>query len=88
MAANPDTSTIAEGIAGFIKKSLVAEGIEVNTDTPFAKLGLDSFSLIEIVLFIERNYGVGLPDEALSQENIYSAETMASCVQQYLQAEG
>ena len=83
MAALPDTQAIAESLCGFIKKSLVAEGVEVHPDTPFSQLGLDSFSIIEVVLFIERNYGVGLPDEALSPENIHSAGTLAKCLQEY-----
>jgi acyl carrier protein len=83
MKANPDSQAIAESLCGFIKKSLVAEGVEVKPETPLSKLGLDSFSIIEVVLFIERQYGVGLPDEALSPENIYSAATLAKCVEEY-----
>ena len=64
----------------------MAEGVAVEADTSLTKLGLDSFSIIEIVLFVERQYGLTLPDEALSQENIQSASTLAKCVQQHLQA--
>lgn len=81
-----DQNTICESLCGFIKENLVADGVSVEGDTSLTQLGLDSFSIIEIVLFIERQYGLSLPDEALSQDNIQSASTLARCVQQYLQA--
>lgn len=81
-----DQNEICESLCGFIQANLVADGVRVEGDTSLTKLGLDSFSIIEIVLFVERQYGLTLPDEALSQENIQSASTIAKCVQQYLQA--
>lgn len=81
-----DQNAIRDSLCGFIKENLVADGVTVKGDTSLTELGLDSFSIIEIVLFIERKYGLTLPDEALSQENIQSASTLAKCVQQYLQA--
>lgn len=78
-------SKICENLCGFIQANLVADGVQVDGETSLTKLGLDSFSIIEIVLFVERQYGLTLPDEALSQENIQSASTLAKCVQQHLQ---
>ncbi len=68
----------------FIKSNLVGEGVAVATDTPFEKLGLDSFSIIEITLFIERKYGVSIPDKELTKENLFSSATLAKCVQRNL----
>ena len=82
MTTNPTSSVIAENLCAFIRKNLVADGVEVKHTTPLLRLGLDSFSLIEIVLFVERQYGLELPDEALNQENIYSSETLASYIYQ------
>lgn len=75
---------IAESLCSFIRSNLVAEGVQVAPATPLAQLGLDSFSLIEIVLFVERQFGLQLPDEALSQENIHSSETLANYIHQCL----
>ena len=73
-------SSIANEICQFIKENLLAEGISLEILTELSSVGLDSFSLIEIVLFIERKYGVSLPDESLTPENTYSATTLAKCV--------
>jgi len=74
---------IASQLIEFIKSDLVAPGVEVHVDTPFEKLGLDSFSLIEIILFIERKFGVSIPDKELNSENLHSVKTLATCVEKY-----
>lgn len=82
MTTNTTPFAIAESLCTFIRNNLVAENVEVTHATPLTRLGLDSFSLIEIILFVERQYGLQLPDEALNQENIYSSETLASYIHQ------
>jgi acyl carrier protein len=74
---------IAEQLCEFIRTNVVGEGVEVGPDTPFEKLGLDSFSIIEIVLFIERKYGVTIPDNELNKEILFSADTLAACVMRH-----
>ena len=77
-------SDIRADLLQFISSQLVADGVEVLPGTPFEQLGLDSFSLIEIVMFIERKYDLPLPDTALTRENLYSVESLASCVNSFL----
>ena len=77
-------NSISENLCQFIRDNLVAKGVAVAPETSLTQLLLDSFSIIEIVLFIERKYGLTLPDEALSQENIESAHTLAGCVEHFL----
>jgi acyl carrier protein len=72
---------IAEHLCEFIRTSLVGDGVEVTADTSFEKLGLDSFSIIEIILFIERKYGITIPDKELNKENLFSAASLAKCVE-------
>ena len=72
---------ITEQLCEFIKANLTGDGVEVTAETPFEKLGLDSFSIIEIILFIERKYGVTIPDKELNKENLFSAAALAKCVE-------
>jgi acyl carrier protein len=51
--------------------------------TPLESVGLDSFSFIEIVLFIERRFHVQLPDTALTKSNLYSVATISKCVTEH-----
>ncbi|MBL8498106.1 acyl carrier protein [Nitrosomonas sp. JL21] len=84
MTAHISPSAIAENICFFIRNHLVIGSVEVTPATPLARLGLDSFSLIEIILFVERQYQLQLSDEALTQENICSSETLANYIHQHL----
>jgi acyl carrier protein len=84
MALAIDQDTICQKLCEFIQANLVAPGVGVNPGTSLTQLGLDSFSIIEIVLFIERQYGLTLPDVALSKENIESPQAFAACVHHYI----
>lgn len=63
---------------------IVDKQVPVEPKTDFARLGIDSLSLIELVLFIERKFNVALPEEDLLPENFKSAETLAKCTLRHL----
>ncbi|OQK16280.1 hypothetical protein AU255_14410 [Methyloprofundus sedimenti] len=72
---------IASQLCVFLRDNILAPQIEVTSDTALSEIGVDSFSLMELVLFIERQFGLELPAEALTPENITSVGTLSSyCV--------
>lgn len=72
---------IANQLCVFLRENILAPQIEVTSDTALSEIGVDSFSLMELVLFIERQFGLELPAEALTPENIASVGTLSSyCV--------
>ncbi len=75
---------ITKEIAQFIQNNLVAEGVTIEALTCLPDLGLDSFSMIEILLFIERKFGVSVPDEMLNYDNTETASAFARCTVQLL----
>ncbi len=86
MNTAPSIDLICVELTDFVASNILAEGIELNKSTPLSTIGVDSFSLIEIVLFIERKYGIVLTDDALIPENLKSIETIANCTFQHLNA--
>lgn len=84
--APQDISVICAELCDFVSTNILAEGIELTAQTNLNSLGVDSFSLIEIVLFIERQYGIVLTDESLIPENLKSIETIAVCTMRQLKA--
>ncbi len=74
-----DLKIIESELCNFIKENLVAENIDILPETDLAVLGLDSFSLIEIVLFLERKFEIELPDEVLTTENVRTAKNISAC---------
>lgn len=63
----------------FIKTNVVDTQMEVNVDTPFSQLGIDSMSIIELVLFLERKFKITLPETELVPANFKSVASLAAC---------
>jgi len=59
--------------------NLVAENVGIEPNTVLSDIGLDSFSTIEMVLFLERKFGIELPDEVLTPDNIASVSALTAC---------
>ncbi len=75
---NLSADAIAEQLCGFLRENILAPHIEVTAATELTEIGVDSFSLMELVLFIERRFGLELPAESLSPENIASVATLSA----------
>ncbi|MBX2933339.1 MAG: hypothetical protein KF825_03780 [Ferruginibacter sp.] len=75
-----DTNSIIEEIKKYIEKNILAEAVSIDADTELKKAGIDSFSTVEIILFIERKFGVAIPDEQLLPENFKTLRSLALTV--------
>jgi acyl carrier protein len=73
------TEDISRQLLDFIKTNIVDPRTEVNMDTPFNKLGIDSMTIIELVLFLERKFKITLPETELIPSNFKSITTLAEC---------
>ena len=71
--------TISQELCSYIKSMIVDKRVIVDPETNFNQIGIDSLSLIELVLFVERKFNITLPEEDLLPENFKSAETLAKC---------
>jgi acyl carrier protein len=49
-------------------------------ETPLADVGVDSFALMETVLFVERRYGIVIPVERLTREHVRTVRSLGLCV--------
>jgi acyl carrier protein len=80
MIAQTDPKTIAAQLCEFARTNFVAEGAEFDENSPLAKAGIDSFSLVEVLLFSERTLGVRVPDSHLTGINLASMAALANCI--------
>lgn len=71
---------IEQELLDFLRKHLLAKVIEFDIDTELSSVGIDSLSIVEILLFIERRFGVMIPDEQLDRQTLLSVLTIAQCV--------
>lgn len=75
-----DENLIIAEIKKYIEKNILAEAVQVQADSDLKKAGIDSFSTVEIILFIERRFGVSIPDEKLIPDNFRTIQALASTV--------
>jgi acyl carrier protein len=77
--AVPDKADITGALLTFLKTSILEKDIDITAQTSFDQLGIDSLSIIELVLFIERKFQVIIPEDELLPENLNSVESLAAC---------
>lgn len=70
---------IEKALENFVRENVLAKGVAITPETMLRDIGVDSYSVIEMVLFIERQYGVVLPEEKLLPENLKSVRALAAC---------
>jgi acyl carrier protein len=64
-------------IITFLENNILAEGVKINPQTVLHDMGIDSYSIVEIILFIERQYNYVMPDHLLKSENFETIEKIA-----------
>lgn len=77
---------ISDQLKKYISTNLVDTSISVANHTPFHTLGIDSMGIIELVLFLERKFGITLPEGELNPVNFKSIETLTACAFRNLKA--
>lgn len=75
---------IAELLCAFLRDNVLADGVDITPDTELSRIGVDSFSLMELVLFIERQLNLSLPAESLNPETIASVRSLSEYCEAFL----
>lgn len=68
---------IVKQLCGFLTDNILAASVELSADTHLTSIGVDSFSLMEMILFIERKFDLVLPAESLTPDNIFSVNSLS-----------
>lgn len=77
-----DLNHVTDRLCNFVRTELLPQGTDgVTPARPLRDLGLDSFALIELLLFSENQFGVRIPDAELVPDNLRNVEALARCIQ-------
>ena len=80
---------IYERIKALMVESLHLDGLdpaEIEDDASFKRLGLDSVDALELIVCLEKEFGIKVPNEQLRRETFESVATLASVVERFLEA--
>lgn len=75
-----DKTEIERKLTEEIAAILALDGCEVAPDTPLETLGMDSIRLVEVLIFIEKEYGIRLLDAGLDRDSLRNAASLAESV--------
>ncbi len=78
----PDEKTVREKLRAFICKELIRDASYPLTDTEGIITGglIDSFSLAEFAVYVEKEFGVYIPDADLTVEKMNTLDQMVTRV--------
>jgi acyl carrier protein len=79
-----DATIIIQDIKKYIENNILSADVKIDAETNLQQAGIDSFSTVEIILFIERQYGVVIPDEKLLPDNFKTLQALSLTVQELL----
>ena len=80
----PTQNDIKVDLLQFVKDNIVDDSGSIGYETPFREVGIDSFSIIQIVLFVERRYKVPVTEKDLVPENLNSIASIADFTYKHL----
>jgi acyl carrier protein len=80
MTPETDPKKITAQLCEFARTNFVAEGTDFDENSPLSQAGIDSFALVELLLFCERVLGVRVPDSHLTGANLASMAALAGCI--------
>jgi 2-hydroxymuconate-semialdehyde hydrolase len=74
-----------EELIGYIKKEFVEDpDEEIDENTPLMSSGLiDSLSIVSLVAFIDKKYGIKIPDEKGTVENFETVTKIIDIINQF-----
>lgn len=70
---------IISRLTAYLKKRFLASGVEIQATDNFAEIGIDSMTVVELVMYIEEEFGIVIPADQLTGDNLASLETLANC---------
>jgi acyl carrier protein len=80
MTAKKDPQTTVERLCDFARANLLAEGKDFDEHSPLAEAGIDSFALVELLLYSERAFGVSVPESHWTHENLRTLASLGHCI--------
>jgi acyl carrier protein len=73
---------LIERVSAYLKQRFLAAEVSFDPTTGFSELGIDSMTVVELVMFIEEEFGFVIPADQLTGFNLNSLDTLADCAMQ------
>jgi D-alanine--poly(phosphoribitol) ligase subunit 2 len=79
-SSRPSFEAATAAVVRFLNTEIMAPAHPIGADDVLADAGVDSMALLKVLVFLERELGVWVPDEDLTDDIVRSARTLATYV--------
>lgn len=72
---------VSQSIVDYFNSNFTDDDCFITADTPLRTIKkLDSIALLELILFLEEEFDLSIPDDDVTLENFHSAATIADYI--------
>jgi acyl carrier protein len=71
---------IKEKLVFFLQNEIFDSSIQIKADTDLFESGFDSFSLIKLLVFIEKNYNIQVPEDKLTEDTLKNVNQLSELI--------
>jgi acyl carrier protein len=75
-----EAEKIEAELMGFLQREVFAPSMEVTIETDLVAAGLDSMSLVRLLLFVEMTHGLWVPEKEITSESLRNVRALAATV--------
>ncbi|MEP6662045.1 MAG: acyl carrier protein [Verrucomicrobiota bacterium] len=79
-----ETPQVQTKLLEFLREGIFSPEIAVSAETDLVANGFDSMSLVSLLLFVERNFGLWIPQHELNETNLKTPHTLATLITRLL----
>jgi D-alanine--poly(phosphoribitol) ligase subunit 2 len=79
-----ESSEIETQLVSFLQREVFSPQLPVTPETDLLAAGFDSMSLVRVLLFIEKTYGLWIPEGEITGSALSNARSLAATVSRLL----
>lgn len=79
-----ESSEIEAQLVSFLQREVFSPQLAVTPETDLLAAGFDSMSLVRVLLFIEKTYGLWIPEGEITGSALSNARALAATVSRLL----
>ena len=73
----PPPATLEQQLIVLLRERVLETSAPVDADTDLYTLGMDSMAIMQLLISLEEEYGVALPESALTRDNFTTPRQLA-----------
>ena len=75
-----DVAEIQSQLLHFLRREVFSPELVLTEETDLIASGFDSFSLVNLLLFVEQTHGLWIPEREINAANFQNTRTLAAVV--------